>query len=488
MDEKDNLLSLVKSLTKEEVTFIEKFSELRRKKPKKALALLADMLQKKTSITSLRSTYKSLNVTRFQLKQLILQALRALDKEPTIAQKITNHLHNENIYYRKGIYEEAAKELRSAEELAKCNQEYGHLIQILICKQHRTIESLTKDLVPTIDSNAERLLEALERYAAELNEMINYQQVFARYRSKDQQPLDQVELPSSSASPPPTFTNELYANLKASLIARSRGEFLKAGEYLGKAIQAYEKYPELIESQTNRYKILLANFATFLIPTKEFDLVESMLEKLVLIPDKDFNGEAETFQSHSHLRLLLALNKVDFTGFPKLVQEIETGMETFQGKINQARQFSIWFNLMAAYFVQEDFSKALTWLDKIILNKRHRIREEIQYATRVIELALHFEHANFLGIPSKIIALKRYLERKTDKTPFKMAVLTSFQELSKSPNERETFPIFLKLESELDSIRHSGENLDRLGLLLLQSWAKARFSGTSIADALRLLQ
>ena len=128
MSEKDSLQILVQSLTSDELKFIEKFARNRRRKPQKALDLLRDMLAENFSWDELKTKHKNLNITRFQLKQLIIQALRLVDKESGISQKIMMHLHNESIYYRKGVYEEAAKELSQAEELSRGAEESGLLL------------------------------------------------------------------------------------------------------------------------------------------------------------------------------------------------------------------------------------------------------------------------------------------------------------------------------------------------------------------------
>lgn len=485
MRERDNdfLHELVQSLDENELRFcIDLAEKSTRKRPEKVLELLQDLRKSKEyNPQRLRTKYKSLEVVKFKLKQHILRALRLLDNQQSVDQEISTHLANEGILYRKGIYDQARRELDQARKLAEEHQRMGRLLEVLQLEQLRCLETETRSLEEEIARNRHYIIEVMHRYEEEILAITQYQQRFSSYRTQDR-PLD-PELPAPVIRQPlqPTFNTTLYNALTASLIARTQGDFRTARLEVKKAIDLFNAHESIKASQLSKYKILLANYAVYLIPEREFAEIRAIVVELQQIEDRSYNEQAESFQNTMHIRLLLMLNTLDFADLEETARAVVDGMDLHGDKVNAARKLAMWHNLFTLYFIQEDYKSALNCSRRIIEIKKDQVRKEIQYTTRLMELIALMELDRW--DESMVVALERYLSRKDQLTPFKLSVVRTVGQLERTPI-LERKEVYRNLAQTLQSIADSPANTDTFELKVLSAWTSAKLEEKPLKDCL----
>jgi tetratricopeptide (TPR) repeat protein len=480
--ENDFLHELVQSLEDHELRFCIDFAESTRKRPEKMLELLQDLRKAKTyNPQRLRTKYRSLEVIKFKLKQHILRSLRMLESQLTADQEISNHIANEGILYRKGIYDQARRELDQARKLAEEHQSMGRLLEVLQLEQLRCLETKTRDLESAIERNRHYIMEVMSRYNEEVAAITQYQQRFSSYRTQDRPLEDKVSQPEPPGEFPPTFNTRLYNAMTASLLARTSGDFYTASREIKKAIDLFDAHGSIKAGKIPKYKILLANYAVSLIPQRAFDEIKELLLELDRIEDLTYNEKAESFQNTVHIRLLLMLNTLDFEGLEDVAKRVEEGMVQHGDKINAARKLAIWHNLFTMHFIREDYKSAIACSGRIIEIKKDQVRKEIQYTTRLMELIAYQE----LDIwdEARNTALERYLSRKDEMTPFKMSMVRSIAQLERTPLfERKE--VYRSLAQTLQSIAESPSNTDTLELKVLAAWTHAKLEEKPLKDCL----
>lgn len=485
--ENDFLHELVQSLDEHELRFcIDLAEKSTRKRPEKVLDLLQDMRKSKDyNPQRLRTKYKSLEVVKFKLKQHILRALRLLDTQQTVDQEIFVHLANEGILYRKGIYDQARRELEQARKLAEEHQRMGRLLEVLQLEQLRCLETETRSLEEEIERNRRYIIEVMHRYEEEIIAITQYQQHFSRYRTQDR-PLDPALPPPPAVRAPvqPTFNTLLYNALTSSLLARTRGDYKAARQAVKTALDLFNAHKSIKESQLSKYKILLANYAVSLIPEREFEEIRGILVELNQIEDRSYNEQAESFQNTMHIRLLLMLNTLDFADLKETAREMTEGMDQHGDKVNAARKLAMWHNLFTLYFIQEDYKLAQDCSNRIIDIKKEQVRKEIQYTTRLMELVVRLELDQW--DESVNITLERYLSRKDQLTPFKLTVVRSIAQLQRTPL-LERKEVYRNLVEALKSIAESPTSTDTFQLKVLSAWALSKLEGKPLKDCLARL-
>jgi hypothetical protein len=487
MEEADILFDLVKRLSDLELQFIRKFAHCGHRPPEKALLLL-EQLRKMPRYDKrlLEGKDSNYTATRFQLRQIILRALRAKRDGETVDSQILSQIEDYRIFYEKGFLDEAIRSLNKAHEWATAHQNQARLLEIINLQKHRILENETSNLPGAIAERNRALDKIVTAYAQEMEMVSTYHSAFANYRTKEREELNSAqfypdELLDSPATP---FNTRLYGLMIGSIEARRIADLQLAKKYVERTVALWEAFPEITKDRAATYKIILANYALYLIPDNEYDKVREILGKIEKLKDKNFNEEAETFQNVANLRLLLQLNEFPDQKPDALVTYIKDGLTKYAAKINAARQFSLWYNMMLLHFVHQQYREARNWIDEIIKHRSYDIRKEIQYITRVIELVIFYELEIWDTPESNVMAVYRYLSRKDELTPFKREVLALFTKLSATPiNQRQGE--FQKLYDKLIDNQDTENASDGLGLRLVTAWVGSKLRNKTILQALK---
>jgi tetratricopeptide (TPR) repeat protein len=486
--ENDFVFDLVKSLDDRELRFVRSEAKSGLRPQESVLMLLEDMRgQEKYNPRRLKISYRQYEVVKFKLKHLILKALRRMESRQTIEQEITLHLENEAILYRKGLYQPATRELEAARTLAETHHRLALLLEILLLEQHRRIEASSKNLPEVVNAHVELILGVLGQYGQEIHTISDYQQSFARYRSHEKIVFGEQTAPDSSPQPiaglPASFLTQLYHLLSESLTARSEGRLDGARDATLKALELFETFPEIRDRDPKRYKVLLANYAVYLIPDGRYPEINEIVTKMQDLEDKTFDGEAETFQNIAHLKLLVMLNTLDFAERIALFHEVSAGLEKFDHKINAARRFSIWYNQLMISIAAECYQEADELLSLIQGNKRIQVRQEVHYTARLLQLIVWYELESWDPPDKPIAALRQYLYRKEELTPFKQTVLGAVNRLTGTP-ESERRAVFEETAVALRNIQQDDSQNDELGLRMVAAWVASKLKKVSVRECL----
>ena len=438
MKNKDFLFDLVHSLDKHEVKFISERAKTHRRKPEKVLALFRDLRNaREFKPKLLKSKYKSLDVLRFRLKKLIMESLRAMHAEESPENMIRRHLENERLLSDRGIYQEASRELEKARKLAETYHLIGLRIEIERRAQKRLIETQTKELSQAVEESIEGLGQLLEILNEEIHAGAEYHRRFAEFRTKEapESTGEDNEPPKRESTIPheSSFSTKLYRILSDSFSARKVGDIPEARRTLKVAIELFEKHTDMLSIHQSRYKMMLANYAVHYFAEDNFDEVETIIAKFSELPDTTFNEEAETFQNVIHLKVLLALNRLDFSDIKELENDVSAGLKEYEAKINPARYLAVCFNMVLLWFAAEDFPSAHRWLQLVLENRKHQVRKEVHYAARLIELVIYLELPDWKHPDNSIAAVEQYLKRKEQLTEFKYEVIRAISRLTRTP-------------------------------------------------------
>jgi hypothetical protein len=488
MEDADILFDLVKRLEEDEMRFITQFANCGRKRPEKALKLLGALRKmEKYDKRTVEAKFSNINITRYHLRQLIMRALRAYRDGHTVDRQIGSQIEDYRILYDKGLYDEAYRSLNKAQEMAKEHHSLGRQMEIAHLQKHRMLELETKDLPEMIQDRNAVMESVFAAFQVEQRMICDYHALFAAYRTEERPktilPLPTIDEALLKSKDTP-FITRWYGLMTASLVARIAGDLHLAKVYTQHVLDLWNEYPDIRDDHAANYKIALANYAVYLFPEGDYERVQGLLKEIASIPDGCFNEEAETFQNVANLRLLLALNATHLPVETQLVTAIEEGLTKYAVKINPARQFSIWYNLMLFHLIQGDFRAARVWIENILSHKKYQIRKEVQYITRLLELIIYYELEIWDTPDSAVTAVYRYFSRKDELTPFKREVLSHITKLSSTPlNERG--PIFEKLYQKLSTNGEAKNAADILGLRVVKAWAKSKVADQTLQEVLQ---
>jgi regulator of sigma D len=484
MRESDVLFELIRQLDKEEYKFVLEYARGGKAKPNQRDLLIADLRDRKEyNPQLLRPKYKNYEVLKYQARQVVLQALRLYHEASTIDQEIALHLQNERLFYAKGLYGPAEKELAEAQRLAEQYQKLARLLDILHLKQFRLVERQTKDLKAAVAANLADIQKVLAALQAQTAAFCAYQELFAAYRTEGSTESDasaEVHLDSLHRN----FYRDLYRNAAESLAAQVAGDYKKAAELAEAALRLFDSEPEIKEELQLKYKIQLANLGVLLAGLGRYREVEEVIQQLKRFTPLNFNDEAETFQNTIHLELILMVSQWKFEGQANLIQRVEAGLVRYDAKVNAARKLSLLYNLMVLYIVNENYRAANKVVDMILDRKKFKVRKDVQYITRLLQLVIYHE-LELWDLPDHpITAVKRYLERKGKLSEFKALVLDFLSRLANAPiNEKAE--VFEEMDLLLREKAREEKPPGSLGLALVAAWARSKYTRQTVKECLQ---
>lgn len=484
MREADVLFELIQSLDEKEYKFVQEAAKGDRGRPTQREQLLADLRKQETyNPQLLRPKYKNYEVLRYQVRQLTMKALRSYHENSNIDLRIATHLFNEQIFYTKGLYNQAEKELDDAQKLAEQYQKLGRLLEILQLKQFRLVERQTKELNETVSANLAYIAQTLAAYQAQIQAFHDYQALFAAYRIEGKTEVEDswaVQLDPKRQ----TFYRDLYQNASQSLAAQIRGDLTEAVLLAEAALRLFESEPEIKDEQLLKFKIQLANLGVVLAGAERYAEVEEIVRQIKQFEIRDFNDEAETFQNTIHLELILMVNQRKFEGQNNLIERVEDGLKKYEKKINAARRLSLLYNLLVLYFVNENFRAGLKVVDMILELRKLKVRKEVQYTTRLLLLVMYYELPHFDLLDDPITAARRYLERKKKRSGYKSLLVKYLFQLGNTPDSKKE-ATFRELYRHLATWFKEGTQSDNLGLALVAAWVRSKLEKRSIKECLQ---
>lgn len=484
----DILHTLVQRLSDRERKYVIAFAKLGHRPADKALRLL-ELLSKMPEYDErrLKLKFENLASARHQLRALIMRALRADRDSRNTDSLIRALIEDYEIYYEKGLYAEAYRSLNKAQALAVQHQNPARMLEVLHWQKHRVLELERADLVNIMESQIELVNKALAQYTHQVGVFNDYHWIFAQMRTEDRKIEPKAALTDYLAmarDPSLPFQTRLYAYQLAAFFARTQKDFPQTLKVYQELFVFWEEHGEITSEMGGMYKILLANYAVHLFAVGDHARVRELLDRIAAKQYTNFNDEAETFQNVANIRILLQLNALSKDGLDELLKEIEEGLDRYADKVNAARQFAIWYNIMLIHLIHGEYAKANVWIDKIVEHRRFKVRLEVQYITRILQLIVYDELGLWDLPDSMVAALRVFLGRHSRLSIFNKQVMGIFTTISGTPKNQRPAK-YAELLKKLNAKEAKGNAADGLGLEIVKAWVQSKVNGTTILEELK---
>ncbi|WMX17565.1 hypothetical protein [Aureispira sp. CCB-E] len=392
------------------------------------------------------------------LYEKLIETLKTSYANKSISIQLQDLILEAQILDERGLHLKAISVFKKAENLALKYHKNTFLLEILPQKAAAIVALEKKDIKEQIDAvyqMAHVAANTLKEEMAYRHENIKLTTIF---RTKNEQKKsDQFisnEIRDTYAKTESKdfpihgsfFSQYYYYNILA-LSAHLQKKLQLAIEHQKKAIEIWNQHPHIIEKDASSYMTQLANLINYHICAKEFVEAEAIIEKLetVKIPQKNTDAKGEQFQNVYFYRQMLYLNQKKYPAALELIQGIEGGLKKYKNKINESRKVAFFYNIGLIYLLNNDFDKALHWLQKISRSTRfNEHRPKLVRSARLLQLAIFYELES-----SKVVDnLSRNIKdnKKNTISIFEDILLKFFDQLNKcvpsSKKEKEIFAHF----------------------------------------------
>jgi len=466
----DQLFQLIKTLTKGEKRHF-KLVVTRHKGGENAKFLkLFDLIDSMPNYNEEKILDKEKSISPAQLPNLkqhlykqVMQSLRMLHASNDIDLKIREQIDYASILYNKCLYQQSAKVLEKAKEMAK---KFGKTV--LLLDIHEIEKKLvTKFVRRNIQNRVEELIPEGERLQSQLNNINTFSnlsmKIYAFYlrigfirNSKD------FELANSFLySTLPVFQEALLSteekiHLFDSLVGYYffTQDYNRGYDYAKKWVALFDENPSLIISKLEMYikgvnsllksQSKLSLFNDFLDTNRKFEEVKTLPD--IFIPD---NVSIQLFKYSSKHKIECYFMLGEFDKGALEVDKIAIDLEYFKEKLNQYDLLLFYYKFACMYFGNDQYKEAVHYLNEIINTKDVDLRADILSFARILNLISHYELKNNDLVDYYVKSTYRFLSKKEDLHLFQTRIIRFLKKLNVVRTDKELRTAFKDLRDQL---------------------------------------
>jgi len=495
----EDLFTLIRSLSKNEKRYFKVFASRHVLAGKNKYVSLFDAIvtQEEYNENEIlreekRFGKKQLADLKNYLYRLILKSLAAFHSDNSISSQLKNIFRQIEILFEKGLYSQCEKLVQRARKICNEHELNHNLLEIFFWE--KKIINATAGGMRTISDlgrlyNEEK--DALQQLQQDNYYWYPYAQMFVYSISeghlrrpsqlnklkKSLEGIREVNAHTIASKVNYFFANEIYAFILQ--------DWKSLYSWCKKHLKMMEENSmRLTDSHMNPYIGLLNNFFTACLHFKKYD------EALVCIMKiRQLSSRSE----YTHVRIfsrsyMLELYLYGTTGEPEKalprIPEIETGLLKFKNKIPREHLLILYHNTFYIFFMAEQFSASLRWLNKI-LDNTDSFRGDVQGIARILNLVVHFEIGNMEMLPYIIKSSERFLSKRNRLYTLEKRMLKFFHKLSATDDLKKQMEYFIQLKKEIinspdePAIKTAYEYFD------FMSWVECKLENCSFAEVVR---
>ena len=502
-----NLHQLIKSLTKAEKRYFKVYSSRHTIGDKNNYQMIFDAIEKQTTYDEdaiirkfkNESFINKFSITKNRLYDHVLKSLDAYHSNSSINAQLKRQLHYAEILYKKSLYKQSSKQLKSAKKIAYKYEKHTSLLEIfmweklLIEKDNYT--NTNEDGLLQIVTEDQLILDKIGNHIqfwnikSRLFQILNQQ---GRVRSANElerfkQIIDNTLL-SSEDRALYFETKYLYHHIYSAYFF-GVGGYQQCYDHLKKLLAHIEGNKDEFKEEPNIYFSALTNIiyvSSQLNKTKEsFEYLEKLRilpETLLLNSNEDL--DIKLFSSTYSIELTLHALTGDFEKGVELVPQIEEGFRLYGNKINGVRRAYIEANICILYFCKEDYNSALKWSNQLLNNADIDQTLDIFCFTQILNLLIHLELNNLRLIPYALKSAQRYLQTRNRTYQFETIMLAFIGDKLKSRSEDQSIHLYQKLHDDLVGLSSDPFEKAAFEYFDFIVWSKSKINNSSFKDEL----
>jgi hypothetical protein len=470
----DILFQLIKSLEKAEKRHFKLYIKRSSGNTDLKIIRLFDVMDKMKDYEEKVLIKKMGDVTRPQLGNLkthlykqILASLRLLKSSDSIDLQLNEQFDYAHILYKKGLFLQSLRILDRSKGIAKANQKFFFLPQIISLEKRIEGLHITRSMqnrAEVLSGEANEVSRHIDNVARLSNLALQLYSWYIQHGharneedEKDIRVFMKENLPSTALELR-GFYERLYLYQSYSWYAFIRQDFLQYYRYTQKWVDIFIEQPLMIRVETGHYIKGLHNLLNAHFDLRNYKGFEKTLRQFEKFAQTDRVKEHDNFRIQAFIYINIArINQHFMMGTfkdgLKLVPEIESKMEEYHLFVDQHRILVLNYKIAMLYFGSGDYNTCLDYLQKII-NEKTDLRYDLQCYARVVHLLAHYELGNDMLMESLSKSVFRFMAKMANLTVVEEAMFKFLrQSIPLSPRQLKP-----ELEKLLKNIKHLEKN------------------------------
>ncbi|MDB2325457.1 hypothetical protein OAR37_02675 [Flavobacteriaceae bacterium] len=500
-DQKENLFVLIKSLSKSEKRQFKLYVGRMDSNQDSKFLILFNLLDK-MDVYDEKIILKKGFVSKQQLSNLkahlykqVLVSLRINPSQRNKRMLIREQLDFATVLYQKGLYNQSLKILDRAKAIAvKLDEKYAAFeiveLEKVIESQYitRSMSNRAQELVrdATYFNNHNHISSQLSNLSLQLYERL----IKTGYTKSDQEYKEVTEffndrLPDLNFEDL-GFREKLWffkAHVWYSLLTQ---DFLSSYRYSAKWVALFDNNPDMISShpvfylQGNNY--LLESTALIKYPIKFKEILNKMLQIINSehFPKNDNLSSLAFLYEYNNLFNFYFLEGKFIEG-QDIIAPLLVKIEFYKNQIDEHHIMMFYYKIACLYFGSNDFENAIIYLNKIVENKKLKMREDLLCFTRLLNLIAHYEAGNDYHIDEHIRDTYKFLLKMGELHEVQKSLIRFVRKLG-SIYPSELKEAFKDLHKELK--QYEQDPYERRAFLYLDilSWLESKIENKTVAE------
>lgn len=497
-----DLFDLIKALSKSEKRFFKLSSSLQAGEKNYLKIFDAVDKQKEYDEDLIKESFKGQTFIKHfpseknHLYKLILKSLRAYHSDNSVSSILKQEIKNIEILYKKALYPECNKFLNRAKKMAVTHEKFYYLFELLnweklLLEEAYEAGEFTKDLDALINEEDD-VIEKLRNLASYhvLYSKINY--VF-RSGGYVRSNIDKALVKEISHHPLIEGKDTALSRRAATICYYIQGFCAKANVDYDNAFVKFMRVKEILDDNPlirkdlpKRYIRTLSNLLQLQIDTGKIDEAFAMIDTM-----RSFNKKAHfrtddieimVFKSTYLAELRIYEKKGEFDKAITIVDDIVTGLEINEGKINKEQELLFMVTIASIYFGAGQYKDSLAWINKVLNDNETNLRQDIYSYARLFNLIVHYELGNYDLLEYIIKSTTRYLNKRHRNHEMEVAILNYMKQLSRVAGKPEELGVFAEFKTELDQHLQNGNDQIMLEFFNYPVWISSKLQGISFGE------
>ena len=391
----------------------------------------------------------------------ILRALQAYDNAVSIDYKLKSMLKNVRVLYKRSHYNECNEYLNKAYKLSRKHEAYLSMLEILAWKKQI---AYAKEDVDYLDGQLSKIIEEEENCLEKIENLSAFKNLFFKVlMTTKTNPLNRKEQLSKSLKEvidnpllsPEIFSISDQTNILAhriySLYYYNAIEFEKYYESSKRSIELMEANGHLLKEDISDYISALSNFTQSCGLLKKYDEVRACLEKFKKIKPITLDDSLKIHRHYYSMTFNLHIFTGDFNaGLRELENHLKASAEFKEEHFERSEFYSAYFKI---YFGNEDYDKALDYLNKWLGLPKSIAREDLQSLSRTLDLLIHYEMGHTFLLESLKRRAYRFQKERDRLFEVERLIIVFINDSLKVISKKELRPLFEHLKAQLEKLK-----------------------------------
>lgn len=398
------------------------------------------------------------------------------------------------ILLEKNLYYQAKKMIRKVKEKLQLQEKFEELLRVLqfeieILKRTENLKLLRESLrqVEIEEQITLQKIDNLLKYKRLESKVFMLMKVVYYSRTDEENKLynevDKAKEMESESEAQSIKAKVLYniIHMKKSTYDRNQGGALAFCE---RAIELMESNRNILESDPEKYMLLLSNAARYQFLTKGFETAIETLLKVKSIKIRTPHHRTVRFKLYYTIFLAMH-NDVGKPVSPEFLQELFKEARSLNNDLATSYKLWAYYQISNFFLIHGDFSESLKWMNDFLNYPRNTIRTDLQAMARLVNLIIHFELGNFDLIEYKLKSTYRFIYKQEILHNYERRVLSFFRKAINLTDKEELHAELQSFRDDLDEVFKDPKERIVLNYFHMYAWIDSKLKGTSYAESLR---